>query len=274
MANSDWQVFPNRVPWIPTTPATRHPVQQAETPVGLQNKEFGPKIPPLATFPPMPSKEEPLTEEEKKKLSHLRGLKTMNVQLPKELEDQLTELEVKETEMNNSKALSHGHLNRLTKIKTQISAQSKKIAALDQEWTAFVQNTMQKVSQHAELYQQCRGEMMELYNQKLEELRKLKYELTLASRSLVDQHVEEPPQEDLEPVDLQMDRMRTALAAAGSVTQVQELSDEDDEMITAEGEVEFVKDSKAVTKPNFKAAASPQKVVQMHLKHKKDKQEK
>jgi hypothetical protein len=198
----------------------------------------------------------------------------MDVQLPKELEDQLTELEMKETELNNSKALSHGHLNRMTKIKAQISAQSKKISALDQEWTAFVQNTMQKVSQHAELYQQCRGEMMVLYNQKLEDLRKLKYELTLASKSLVDQHVEVPPQEEVESMELQMDKMKAVLAAAGSVAKVQELSDEDEGMLTADGEVEIVKETKAVTKPNFKAAASPQKVAQLHLKQKKDKQEK
>lgn len=66
----------------------------------------------------------------------------------------------------------------------------------------------------------------------------------------------------------------SALATAGSVVQVHELSDEDDEMVLAEDqEVEFIKAGKAV-KPAFKAATSPQKVANLHLKHKKDKSEK
>ena len=121
--------------------------------MGTQMMEAGIVAQPPLPLPAISSKEEPLTDEEKEKLTHLRGLKTMDVQLPAELEEQLAILEMKEKEVNNSKALSHGHLNRMTKIKTQIGAQSKKIEAMDLEWSAFVKNTMQKVSQHADLYQ-------------------------------------------------------------------------------------------------------------------------
>ena len=88
--------------------------------------------------------------------------------------------------MNQSKALSHGHLNKLTKIRSQISAQAKKISTLDKEWENSVQRTMEKINNHALLYQQCRGEMLEAYNLKLADLRKLKYELNLALQSLPD----------------------------------------------------------------------------------------
>ena len=115
---------------------------------------------------------------------------------------------------------------------------------------------------------------MEVYNQKLDELRKLKHELTMASRSLIDQQLEEPPEAPLDSVETQLDSMRSAMATAGSVTQVHELSDEDDEMVLGEEQdMEIIKGSRAA-KANFKAATSPQKVANLHLKQKKEKAEK
>lgn len=103
--SEEWQVFPTRVPWIPSTPATRHVNKQTETPMGAQVQEASVIAQPPHPLPALSSKEESLTEAEKKKLTHLRGLKTMDVELPMELEEQLTILEEKEKEANNSKAL-------------------------------------------------------------------------------------------------------------------------------------------------------------------------
>ena len=269
-----WKVFPEKVPWIPTTPSTRLGTKTAETPLGGQAKETGTAQAPCA-LPAAQPKEEVLTDEDKKKLTHLRGLQSMNVELPTALTVQLEALESKEKAMHSTKALSHGHLNRLTKVKSQVAAQVKKIEGLDQEWSAFVQRTLTKIQHHATLYQQCRGEMMETYNLKLEEFRKLRLELTQASRSLMEQQLEEPAAVEAVNVDEQMQALTSAITSEGMVAPIVDLSEEDDIMeiqgSQEESDGPTLKDGKAQTKAPFRGALSPQKVAHLHLKVKKDK---
>ena len=91
-----------------------------------------------------------------------------------------------------------------------------------------MQNTLEKIKHHWELYQQCRGEMLELYNTRLEEMRQMKHELNLASRSLLDQQLEEPPIPETINVDEQMSVLKDTMATLGTVADVVELMDEED----------------------------------------------
>ena len=188
-------MFTNKVPWVTSTPASRQIIKTAETPMNVPNKEAAMALqPPL--FPALASTgesaAEPLTDHEMKMLSHLRGLKSMNITLTGDLGLQLEALENREKEVASNKALSHGHLNKYNKVKAQVSAQAKKISSLDAEWSNFVQTTLQKIMMHAEMYQRCRSDLLEVYNQKLEELRRMKAELKLASHSLLEEQHGEP----------------------------------------------------------------------------------
>ena len=216
-----------------------------------------------------------MSEEEKKKLSHLRGLQSMDVELPAALTLQLEALGAKEKEVHDTRALSHGHLNKLTKVKSQVSAQVRKIDTLDKEWGAFVQSTVEKIQHHADLYQQCRGEMMETYNLKLEAFRQLKLELNQASRTLLDQNLEEPTCVETINVDEQMQVMNATITSGGRVAPIVDLSEEDDVMETPGSQDAEdgpgAKDSKNQAKAPFRGAVSPQKVANLHLKVKKDK---
>ena len=152
-AEEDWQMFTNKVPWVTSTPTTRHASKKADTPLTVPSREAGlsqqsPLIP--SALMAEEHKLEPLTEEEAKTLSHLRGLRDMKIALTGELGLQLEMLEAKERDSMSSKALSHGHLNRLNKIKSQLTAQAKKISNLDQEWSNFVQSTMKKIALHSD----------------------------------------------------------------------------------------------------------------------------
>ena len=270
-------MFTNKVPWVTSTPTTRHAWKKADTPLTVPSREAGlsqqsPLIP--SALMAEEHKLEPLTKEEAKTLSHLRGLRDMKIALTGELGLQLEMLEAKERDSMSSKALSHGHLNRLNKIKSQLTAQAKKISNLDQEWSNFVQSTMKKIALHSDLYQQCRADLMELYNQRLEDLRRLRAELSQASQSLLDQQPREP--QVLEPVGIaaQMEIMQTALSQAGQVTPMVDLVEDDEEDLEMQDnqDVEVLLGTKKSNRTVFKGASSPQKVANLHLKGKKDKE--
>ena len=273
----EWQMFTNKVPWVTSTPATRHASKKADTPLTVTGRDTSssqqsPLIP--STHMAEEHKLEPLTDEEVKTLSHLRGLRDMKIALTGELGLQLEMLEAKERDSMSSKALSHGHLNRLNKLKSQLTAQAKKISNLDQEWSNFVQTTMKKIAMHSDLYQQCRADLMEQYNQRLEELRRLRAELSQASQSLLDQQPGEPQILETVGIAAQMEIMQTALSQAGQVTPMVDLVEDDEEDLEMQDsqEVQFVPGTKKPNRTTFKGASSPQKVAQLHLKGKKDKE--
>lgn len=270
-------MFTNKVPWVTSTPASRQNTKKMDFPVNMPSNEGmvslqPPLLPSLASTGE--SSVEPLTEQETKLLAHLRGLRGMNVALTGELSKQMDMLESREKEVASNKALSHGHLNRHNKVKAQVAAQVKKISSLDTEWGNFVQTTMQKITMHAEMYQKCRSDLLEVYNQRLEELRRLRAELQLASHSLLEENQGEP--ERLEPTGIseQMEAMQAALAQAGNVAPVVTIMDDEeieDLDMGEQTEMRMASDSKAMGKAHFKGAASPQKVANLHLKAKREK---
>ena len=84
-----------------------------------------------------------------------------------------------------AKSITHGYINKLNKLKSQVSTACRKIQQLDKEWETFVEATLQKIRQHAQLFQQCRSDLLEAYNLKLGELNALKQEMSSASISML-----------------------------------------------------------------------------------------
>ena len=262
-------VFPEKVPWITSTPTSRLQTKMTDSTSG-QAKEADP---PQQSGAPSAQGAEvvvSLTEEEAQVLQSLRSLQTMKMQLTPEMEHQLECLQTKEAQVTSSKALTHGHLNRLHKLKNQVSASAQKIVNLDSEWKAFVNRTMSKVKEHALLYQQCRADLMEAHNQKRSELMAVKDELSTASKSLLGQAqaiVEVP---DMPDVAEAMQAFQDVISEEGTVGAI-DLTDEmeEDEGFT-ETETVGSKGKPARQPRPFRGATSPTKVASLHLKVKSD----
>ena len=180
--------FPAKVPWITSTPgrmvSTKTEVA-GDAMRGNHRYHLNRFCLHLQRSPS--DMEESLSSEEIKILEHLRGLQSMGMELSESMEQQLQLLATKENKMNSTKVLSHGHLNKYKKLKGQVATSAKRIKELDTEWNAFVSRTMAKIKEHGLMYQRCRSDMLEQYNQKLAELHSIKEEVSVASRSLIGQ---------------------------------------------------------------------------------------
>ena len=263
-----WAVFSDKLPWIPTTPASR--VQRkVETGISM-DKPLG--MPPQPILPPAPSVEAPmaLTAEEDKMLQHLRGLQSMDMELTESMASRLEELSMREAKAQSNRTLTHGQLNKLNKLKGQVATAAQKIKDLDQEWTSFVSNTIAKVRQHGEMFQNCRADLMEHYNAKILELANVKQEMTLASRSLLGPQWTEPVIEEMPDLEVQFEDLQNTLNAEGHASSI-DLTDtmDDEELVEAEDVAQGAM-SKATPKAlrPFRGSSSPSKVGNHHLKPK------
>jgi len=217
----------------------------------------------------------PMTTEETKLLEHLRGLHGMGIDLTEGMALQLEKLQTKEAKQAAGKTLSHGHLNKLNKVRAQVKTAAKKVEDLDGEWNKFVQNIVQKIQQHALMYQTCRSDMLEVFNNRLAELQAIKKEVGLASRSLLEQSGEIVSVPEIPHVADQMQQMQDILSHVSQVTGLVDLTAEMEED-TIEVEDDNVpsnlrKGSPKVAK--FRGAVSPTKVANQHLKQKAEKKE-
>ena len=258
----EWNVFPNNAPWIPSTPTARTANKKVEMTDGAGGKEATEQmvLQPDAT----PLAGETLTLEEQKILQHLRGLQEMKMQLPDGMQGQLEQLIAKEQAAQQMKPLTHGHLNKLNKLKAQVSSSGKKIETLDEEWAKFKDATVAKIKTHAQLYQQCRAELLESYNGKLEELRNLKKEMSAASMTMLGASWTAPViGENLEEDFVQS--LQEVIDLEGSVSAVDLTEDMDEEdMGGAATEGGAMKAPKAAK--TFRGSTSPLKVANQHLK--------
>ena len=271
-----WQVFQEKVPWIPSTPS-RTSTFQAETVPGVKDKEM--PLPPQPLLPPPPPALNPVAEvmttEEVKLLEHLRGLRDMKLQLSEDMQQKLQLLTDKEQQVASAKALSHGHLNRLNKAKNQAAAAAKKIKDLDAEWQAFMKRTTERVRQHALMFQDCRASLLETYNQRLQDLQMLKKEVTAATMSLVDQPQLE---HDVEETPLVADHMEelNVTFLQGSIVEEMPIDLTEGPMEDVEGG-EHMEEGRSERKSSppalqpFRSAASPTTVAKSHLKSKPEK---
>ena len=269
-------IFPSKVPWIQTTPS-RSMTNRID---GISNDGGELQLPPQPVLPPPPiaSKEtqaEALTSDEQKMLEHLRGIQNMGMDMPVNMQERLNHLVQKEQKHLVDKSLTHGHINRLNKLKGQVAACGKKVQTLDIEWNSFVQKTQEKVRLHALMYQQCRANLMENYNSKLSELQLIKEEVNRASQTLL-----KPPEiETLEAaqpdVGTQMEELARIFQEGGQVESPIEIGDasmEEEELVMDGTEADQKKPVSLAMKP-FRSAASPSGVAKAHLKM-KDKEQK
>eukprot|EP00435_Cladocopium_sp_Y103_P017013 s1038_g4.t1 len=232
---------------------------------------------PKGTQPPVQTKsdpgETPLTAEQEKTLEHLQGLQSVGVQLTEAMVQQLQELSARQSAQVASKSLTHGHLNRLNKIKNQIQTAGKKITDLDGEWAIFIDKTMSKVREHARLYQEYRADLLEAYNPKMQDFQLLKEEVSEASKSMLGQTWMAPTIPEPPNTALQMEAVQEVIDVEGQVGQIDLTEDmEEDEM-----EEQKMPDGNIVKQsPNrpksFRASTSPLKVANQTLKIKQDKE--
>ena len=124
--------FPDRVPWIPSTPAARQQHRKVE--MGQEEVADLPPQPVLPPPPPPAEKAVTFTPEEEKLLNHLEGLVEANMSLTDEMQQSLDQLRMKSKMQKQSKALSHGHINRLERVQQQAKTAHGKIKQMDLEF--------------------------------------------------------------------------------------------------------------------------------------------
>eukprot|EP00435_Cladocopium_sp_Y103_P059211 s338_g21.t1 len=265
----DWSIFPREAPWIPTTPAARsaRKVETADGPGVKELQNAQPVVPPTSA-----QGEITLTAEEEKMLEHLVGVQKMGMELTDSMTRQLESLKSRQA-VASVKPLTHGHLNRLNKVKSQVNAAGKKIVDLDKEWASFMETTMNKVREHAALYQGRRSDLLETYNTKLADLNALKQEMSEASRTMLGQplmEIEIPEQPDLAE---QMQAMQEVIDVESQVGAVDLTEDmEEDEMENDQPSALRKMATKA--EKSFRASSSPLKVANQTLKIKAKEKEK
>eukprot|EP00438_Fugacium_kawagutii_P012497 Skav200179 [mRNA] locus=scaffold1159:325378:326424:- [translate_table: standard] len=265
-ADEDWTLFSAKVPWIASTPHSRlqQPTEGQPTELPL------PPAPVLPVPPSAPPSQQALSAEDMKLMNHLQGLRDLGV-LPMELSQRLELLEQKHQESLNTKALSHAQLNKLHKVRNQTSQLAGRIRSVDEEWRKFLAMSMARLTQHSQMFQAHRQDLLSQYNQKVQELAAIKEEVSLASQSLIGQvPVVEPP---AEPVNTARD-LQQFQELAQSLHPEEALvvgSDEEEELQDAD--MEEAKATSASSKPTLAprpfrtvTATSPTKVQQNQLK--------
>ena len=262
-----WAVFPDKLPWISSTPATRANNRKVEVGISME-KPLG--MPPQPILPPAPSVEAPvgLTAEEERMLQHLKGIQSMDMELTESMARKLEELSMREAKVQSNKTLTHGHLNKLNKLKSQVATAAQKIKDLDGEWTAFVNNTINKVRHHGEMFQNCRADLMETYNAKIQELAAVKQETTKASQSMLGSQWTEPIIPEAPDLEQHFTMLQETLQVEGHAGQIDLTEEmEDEELLEEEG---HDKDSHGKLIPKamrpFRGSSSPTKVATHHLK--------
>lgn len=263
-------LFPTKVPWMPSTPSTRVTKKiEAGSGSGAVEEPGQALQQPVTNLAP----DAPLSAEEEKKLEHLKALQGMGMELSSSMEELLKDLMRRQQATVANKSLTHGHLNRLTRLKTQVLAVGKKLTALDAEWQNFVQQTMQKMKHHVAMYQQCRGDLLEQYNSKYEELRAMRQEISTASQSLLDQHLEVPTVLEPAVIGEQMAELESVINVENFQEQVDlTMEMEEDEVADPLKAAPIKTKGSPKSFKGFRSSPSPTKVANQTLKPKKDKE--
>eukprot|EP00435_Cladocopium_sp_Y103_P043208 s764_g12.t1 len=251
----DWSIFPRTVPWVPTTPSARMARRvEAGDGAGVKEPSGAQTIVPPASSP----SEIPLTAEEERVLEHLDAIQKMGHSLTDSMLKQQEELKARQQAATAVRSITHGHLNKLNKVRAQTNAAHKRVADLDREWAIFIENTIKKVKEHAALFQTCRADLLEAYNAKLAELHQLKQEMSVVTRSMFEQPQMTPDLSEPPDVAQQLQELQEVIDVDSQVGHVDLTEDmEDDEMteeMNTSGRRLALKQPKA-----FRGASSPLK---------------
>lgn len=269
----DFALFPQKVPWIPTTPQARLTSRQIEQ-AGEGDKELL-ETPPAPVLPPPPEKPEAnqaLTAEETQALKYLKGLGELGVALPEVLQQQMAQLQAREREPQQM--LSHTHLNRLKKSQAQLQAVARKIAQVDADWKEFTQTVAARIQDHASWYRAHREDLVRQFNIKSDELTNIKAEVSVASQCLVGQINEpEAPAEACDPAaDAQLLQGQLAqtgipvIALDAADDEMQEEPEEANSPTSPGADKKNAKENRKVRLAAFGGIRSPTKVANAALK--------
>ena len=124
-------------------------------------------------IPPEVKSSSPPEMNQESILTHLGGLKKAMGTLPEDLEAQLEKLE----EQAKDRMLSHGHLNKLSKLQRQLAALSTRIQEMDSNWKTFAAEVMKRFEEHQQMYKQTRTKLLPDILKKNEELQAAKIEV-------------------------------------------------------------------------------------------------
>lgn len=178
-------LFGGHHPWVTSSPQARLP-STATSSVAESKAEEAMPIPPEPKLPAPPELDQDSV------LTHLRGLKKAMKVLPESLESQLQELE----QQAKDKVLSHGHLNRLTKLQKQLTGLANRIKEMDVNWKAFSEQVLQRYADHQEMYRTSRAELLQEFMKKNQEVQVAKTEVQQASLTLLEKPAVETPTEE------------------------------------------------------------------------------
>ena len=121
--NVDWNVFPLKAPWIPTTPSSRVQGKKGETTVGAGSNV--PSAQHVVQPAQVSNTDMALTAEEEKILENLKGLQEAGLEFSMDMQQKLEILVAKQA-AGAKKPLTHGHLNSLEQSQIAIDECSQK----------------------------------------------------------------------------------------------------------------------------------------------------
>jgi len=217
-------------------------------------------------IPPEIKPSDPPEMNQESVLTHLRGLKKAMGTLPEALEVQLKSLE----EQAKDRMLSHGHLNKLSKLQRQLTALHSRIQEMDSNWQTFAAQVLKRFEEHQQMYRQTRAKLLQEFLKKNEDLQAAKIEVQLASQTLMQQPVQ-PPEIPVE-AEQALQTLEASLQE-DDYPDVQDMEQEADMELMSEEQRRTLKSNALAP---FRSALrpkpqSPTKVHAGHLKHKDDK---
>lgn len=256
-------IFSEALPWVTSTPQSRLPRRIDNAPT---QEETAMPLPPNPVLPAPPGSTssletvQPLSPEEQKMMGALQALKELQAPLSEDMANMLSVLEHRNKEAQPT-TLSHSQLNRLTKLKGQVTSLQKRLITLDAEWGRFIQGILTSTTEHAQMYQACRQEMVTNYQNKLQELQALKQAITEASHSLCAPAQTEALPETVGDIEEAMETLQQLAQGHSHVEFI------DDDMESEELQEEKPAVPSAIrAKSNFRASTSPNRVAHVHLK--------
>eukprot|EP00438_Fugacium_kawagutii_P036437 Skav213598 [mRNA] locus=scaffold1971:2659:3243:- [translate_table: standard] len=193
--------------------------------------------------------------------------------MPEAMQAQLLELEAQFKEPVNQVTLSHAHLNKWSKLQSQIQGQLRKIKDLDTAWEVFLKSATDRVLEHAQMYQQCRANMAETLQAKREELAKIKETISTASQNLLDKGTEDSAVPEMPSVAEALAQFQVATQQASEVVLLEEMeTDMDGQIEESEGKDKPEASKARVARPfSHHAPQSPHKVAPTIAKTKETK---
>lgn len=261
----------NHLPWVTSTPQSRNTARKVEVPSAAEPTLLPvPPGPPVKPPPNMKSADG-VTSEELKLFEYLQGIRSLTQQLPEEFQQRYTELEAK-IKANDPPTISHSQLNRMSRLRSQLSSAGKRVADLDQEWDHFAKDMMNTVLTHAAMYKQTRQDLLAAYQAKYQELQDAKKAIQEASQGLLQQSEMPDLKDELPDLEGQVGALQAALTTSQDGIQGIHLVDDDMDEMEAGAEDPDDGDSVelAANKPRphttFRASTSPRKVANQNLK--------